>query len=96
MKYAIIIAALLAVSPALAQSAPSPCTLDLTVDQANTLRSLAEATIKQMGVQGARVLLPIVDKIDAAVQKVQDTAKAADEAAKIKAAVDAAKAAPPK
>ena len=89
-------------SPALAQTAPTLHKVELTAAEDQTLRSLIDSTLKQMGVQAAKVLMPIIDKLDAAAQKAQvadkaaeDAAKAADEAAKIKAAVDAAKAPPP-
>ena len=110
MKF-VIIAALLAASPAFAQTytagpgltSPTPTLhkVELTAAEDQTLRSLIDSTLKQMGVQAAKVLMPIIDKLDAAAQKAQaadkaaeDAAKAADEAAKIKAAVDAAKAQP--
>ena len=102
MKF-VVIAALLAASPAFAQTAPTLHKVELTAAEDQTLRSLIDSTLKQMGVQAAKVLMPIIDKLDAAAQKAQaadkaaeDAAKAADEAAKIKAAVDAAKAPPPK
>ena len=105
MKYVLVAFCVLAASPALAQTytagpgltvpSPSPHTIALTAEENQTLRSLIDSTIKQVGLGAARVLVLIADKLDAAAQKAQAADKEAAEAAKIKAAVDAAKA-PPK
>ena len=85
MKF-VIIAVLLAASPAFAQTSPTPYTTDLTHDEAQVLLNMLDSAVKSGGLQAAKTLTPIADKIIAAGQKAQ----AADEAAKIKAAVDAA------
>ena len=93
MKF-VILAALLAASPAFAQTAPTPYTVDLTQDEAQAVIGLLENAVKAGGLQAAKIATPIADKLIAAGKKAQATDKAADEAAKIKAAVDAAKSAP--
>ena len=106
MKF-VVIAALLAASPAFAQTAPtftsgtgggptvipdkSLYTVKLTHDEAQALLTMLDGAVKLGGLQAAKAAMSISDKLIAAGQDAQ----AADEAAKIKAAVDAAKA-PPK
>ena len=92
MKYALVIAALLAAPPVLAQSTPSPYTVDLTRDEAQAVLGLLDNAVKSGGLQAAKAAGPIADNLIAAGQKAQ----AADEAAKVKAAVDAAEKDKPK
>lgn len=88
MKSAVILALLLVASPVFAQTAPTPYTVDLTHDEAQAVLGLLENAVKSGGLQAAKVAGPIADKLIEAGKKAQ----AANEAAKIKAAVDAAKA----
>ena len=89
MKRALVITtvALLAASPAFAQTAPTPYKVDLTPESAVKSLNLLQADVMAHGLEACKVDLPIADQIIAA----GNAAKAADEAAKIKAAVDAAK-----
>lgn len=73
---------------ALAHADPAPIAVDLTHDEAQAVLSLLDRAVKDGGLQAAKGLGPIADKLIEAAR----LATKADEDAKIKAAVDAAKA----
>lgn len=89
MKHLFILA-LLTTYPALAQS---PIVLTLTRDDANVIHNLIDAGIKGGGLEAAKKLIPIDDKLTAAARAAQDIDLTEEAREKVKQA-DEAKAKP--
>jgi hypothetical protein len=66
---------------------PSSITVNLSHDEAQAVLSLLDKEVKSGGLQAAKAFSPIADKIIAGAQ----AAAKADDDAKVKAAVEAAK-----
>ena len=90
LKYAILAAALFVAAPAFAD--PSPIVVNLTQDEASLVVSVLDNAVKSGGLAAADKALPVANKIIAAGR----VAAKADDDARLKAAIDAAKADKPK
>lgn len=93
MKYAVALAAMLITTSAVAET---PIVLTLTRDEAQHLRQALDAVVRGSGLEAAKVILPIDDKLTAAARAAQDIDLTAEAREKVKQADEAKPVAPQK